>query len=90
MLNKLDIFINKHVDVQLFISGQKKIQKLPQKDIFKVVYLDKVVMPEEVSNNTQIFNSSLVDNISDPCIDKAYEKSCPVVHAYNNKKKILY
>ena len=81
--DKLDTFINKHADAQLSASGQKEIQKLLEKDVFKVV------MPEEVSSSTQVFNSSLVDNIKDPCNDKVYEKSRPVVHTYNDEKKNL-
>ena len=87
--DKLDIFTNKYADTQLFASGQKKIQKLLKKDVLKVVTPDKIVMSEEVSSSTQVFNSSLVDNIKDPCNDKAYEKSRPVVHTYNDEKKNL-
>ncbi len=61
MLDKLDTFTNKHANAQLSASGQKKIQKLLEKDIFKVVTPDKVVMPEEVPSNTQVFNSSITD-----------------------------
>ncbi len=89
VLGKLDTFTNQHADAQLSVSGQKEIQKLLEKDVFKVVTPDKVVMPEEVPSSTQVFNSSLVDNIKDPCTDKAYEKSRPVVHAYNDEKKNL-
>ena len=87
--DKLDTFTNKHADAQLSASGQKKIQKLLEKGVFKVVTPDKVVIPEEVLSNTQVFNSSLVDNIKDPCTNKVYEKSRPVVHAYNDEKKNL-
>ncbi len=37
-------------------------------------------MPEQVSSSTQIFNSSLVDNIKDLGTDK-------IVYTYNDKKK---
>ncbi len=46
-------------------------------------------MPEQVPSSIQVFNSSLVDNIKDPCTDKTYEKNRPVVHAYNDEKKNL-
>ena len=73
MLNKFDIFINKYVDALLFISKQKKIQKLLEKDVFKVVTLNKIVIPEKISINTQVFNFCLVNNIKDLYNDKAYK-----------------
>lgn len=36
---------NKYTDTQLSISEQKKIEKLPEKDIFKVV------IPKKISSN---------------------------------------
>lgn len=62
---------NKNADSQLTASGQKEIQGLPEKDVFKVITPDKVVTPEEVSSSSQIFDSRFVDEIKDPCIDKA-------------------
>ncbi len=81
--DKLDTFINKYADAGLSTSGQKEIQGLLEKDIFKVV------TSEEVPSRTQVFNSSLVDNIKNLYTDKTYEKNRPVVHAYNNSKKNL-
>lgn len=52
MSDKLNTFTIKYADAQLSKSGQKKIQKLLEKDIFKVVTLDKVVIHEEVRNST--------------------------------------
>ena len=52
MSDKLDIFTNKHANIQLFAFGQKKIQKLLEKDVFKLVTPDKIVISEEVSSNT--------------------------------------
>lgn len=46
-------------------------------------------MLEEVPNNTQVFNFGLIDNIKDPYNNKAYEKSCLVIHTQNNEKKNL-
>ena len=46
-------------------------------------------MPGEVFSSIQVFNSHFVDNIKDLYTDKADKKSCPIVHAYNNKKKNL-
>lgn len=90
MLDKLDIFTNKYIDAQLFVFEQKEIQKLLENDVFKVVTPDKVVMPKKVPNSTQIFNSSLVNNIKDLYIDQVYKKNCLVMHNYNNRKKIAY
>ena len=80
--DEIDTFTNKHADAGLSASGQKEIQGLLETDDFKVVISDKVVTPEEIPSNTQVFNSSLVDNIKDLCTNK-------VVHAYNDKKKNL-
>ncbi len=87
--DEIDTFTNKHADVRLSASGQKEIQGLLEKDVFKVVTLDKDVTPEEVPSSTQVFDSRFVDDIKDPCTDKAYEKSRPVVHVYNDEKKNL-
>ncbi len=83
VLDKLDTFINKHADARLSTSGQKEIQGLLKKDIFKIV------THEEVPSRTQVFNFSLIHNIKTSYTDKAYEKNRPVVHAYNDKKKNL-
>lgn len=85
--NTFDIFINKYADVQLSVSRPKKLQKLLKKDVFKVITLDKIVIPEEILSTIQVLNSSLVDNIKDLYTDKAYEKNCPVLHIYNNEKE---
>lgn len=46
-------------------------------------------MPEKVLSNTQVYDSSLVNNIKDLCTDKAYKKSHSIVYTYNNEKKNL-
>ncbi len=89
MSDKLDIFTNKYADAQLSASGQKEIQKLVTKDVFKVITLDKVIILEEVLSSTQVFNSILVDNIKDPCTNQAPNKNRLVVHAYNKKKNLV-
>lgn len=71
--DKLDIFTNKHANAQLSAFGQK--QGVFEKNVFKIVILDKVVTPEEVPNSTQVFNSYFVDEVKDPYTDKVYEKS---------------
>ena len=46
-------------------------------------------MSEEVLNNLQIFDFCFVDEIKNLCIDKAYKKCRPVMHAYNDEEKNL-
>ncbi len=89
MSHKIDTFTNKYLNAQSSTSEQKEIQKLLEKDIFKVVTLDKIVIPEQVISSTQVFNTSFVDNIKDLCTDKAYEKNRLVVYTYNDEKKNL-
>ena len=90
MSNKLETFIaNKYADAHLSAYRQKKIQELLEKDDFKVFTLNKLLMPEEIQSSTQVFNSYFVNDIKDPYTDKVYEKSCLVVHMYNDKKKNL-
>lgn len=60
-----------------------------EKDLFKVIIPIKYVIFEVIPSSTQVFNSCFVDYIKDLYTDKANEKSCPVVHTYNNKKKKL-
>lgn len=51
--------------------------------------MDKIDIYVEILKNTQVFNSSLVNNIKDLYIDKAYKKNRLVMHTYNNEKKNL-
>ena len=51
---------NKNADSQLSISGQKEIQRLPEKDVFKVV------MPEKIPSSLQVFDFCFIDEIKDP------------------------
>lgn len=84
---------NKYDNTQLSISRQKEIQRLLEKDGFKVVTSNKIVTSnkvitlKEVPTNTQGFNSRFFNVIKVPCITKAYEKSCLVMYTYNNEKK---
>lgn len=71
------------MNTQLFVSGQKKIEGLLIKDIFKVVIL------EEVLSKIQVFNSSWVYNIKNSYINKAYEKNYLIVYSYNDEKNNL-
>ena len=55
--------------------------KIIQKKVFKsvilamkTIILDKNDIFEEVSSNTEVFNSCFMDNIKNLYIDKAYEK----------------
>lgn len=46
-------------------------------------------MYEKIPNNTQSLNFYFVNDIKYLCTDKTYEKSCLVIHTYNDKKKNL-
>ena len=46
------------------------------------------VTSEEVLSSTQVFNSGFVNEIKDPCIEKAHEKSRLVVQARNDNKNL--
>lgn len=87
VLDNFGTFIYKYVDALLFVSGQKKTQGLLEKEVFKVVSLNKVVTPEKIQSSTKGFNSRYFNNIKDLCIDKACEKCCLVIYTYNDKKK---
>lgn len=62
---------------------QKKIAKLLEKDVFKVVTTDSIL------SNAQIFNSCFVNKIKNLGTNKMYKKSQLVIQAYNNKEKDL-
>ena len=87
VLDKLGIFTNKYASAPLYISRQKEIEGLLENDIFKLLTPKYVVTPEEILSSTQILNSGFYNNIKNPCIDKAYKRSCPIIYAYNGKKK---
>ena len=50
---------------------------------------DKDVTSEEVLSSTQVVNFRFVNEIKDPCIDKAHEKSRLVVQAHNDDKILV-
>lgn len=83
----------KHANAQISTFGWKEIEKLLIEKRFKIVISNKIiisnkiVMLRKVISNTQGFNSCFFDIIKDFCIDKAYEKNHPVMHAYNNNRK---
>lgn len=89
LANKLEIFTNKYADTQLSTFRQNEIEKLLEKNDFKVVTPDKLVMLEKVLSNIQVFNSYFVNKIKNLYTDKVYKKSCPVIYTYNNGKKNL-
>lgn len=62
---------------------QKKIARLLKKKVFKVT------TSKDVLSNIQIFNSHFVNKIKNVGTDKAYDKNCLVVQAFNNKDKNL-
>lgn len=61
----------------------KKIVKVFEKDIFKVV------ISVDIPNYTQIFKSHFVDKIKHTGTEKAYKKSWLIKQTYNNPKKDL-
>jgi len=63
-------------------SRRKEINGLLEKEVFEVI--DIATIPGGV----RIFNSRCVDEIKNPGTDKAFEKSRPVVQAYNDQGKI--
>ena len=67
---------------------EKKASKFVSPDR-ETVTPNKNVNSKEVSSSTQVFDSHFVNKIKDPWTDKAYDKNCPVMQAYNNKKKNL-
>lgn len=69
------------------ISGQKKIKRLLEKDIYKVVTSDTAVMHEEILSVIKSLIAFSLDEIKALCSDKAYESSYPVINPYNNEKK---
>lgn len=64
-----------------------KIEELQEKDIFKIVISDKIVTSEKVSSCSQSFHPCYFNDIKDLCTDKAYERSCLIMHVYNDKQK---
>lgn len=82
-MNKFAEYINKDINIlllQCIVSKQEDIAKLLKKNIVKIV------IPEEVLSNTQVFNSCFVNEIKDRCIDKAYGKNQLVIQTHNNNK----
>ena len=85
LIDKFDIFI-KNANMllaQYIISKQKKITRLFEKNIFKVL------TGKDISSNTRIFNSRFVYEIKYASINKTYEKNQLIVQAYNNQEKNL-
>lgn len=76
MIDKFDAFINKTADIkpaQYIAFKQKKIAKLLEKRVFKVVTTANIL------NNAQIFNSHFVDKVKNASTEKAYKKNWLVV-----------
>lgn len=65
------------------VSRQKEVLGLVEKRVFIIVNR------ENVPSNACIFNSQFVDEIKNAGTDKAFEKSCLVVQAYNDSNKNL-
>lgn len=64
---------------QLTTLKQKKVQKLFEKHVLKVVTPNKIIMSKEILSKAKIFNSHFVKEIKDLYIDKIYKKSQLVI-----------
>jgi hypothetical protein len=69
------------LDVQFTESRRKEINGLLEKDVFEATDL------EEIPPSIWIFNLWFVDEIKNPGIEKAFEKSWLVVQVYNDANK---
>ncbi len=54
----------------------------------ETITLDNNVTSKEVLSSTQVFNSGFVNEIKDPCIEKAHKKRRLVVQARNDNKNL--
>ena len=68
---------------QYSASRQNQIAGLLQKDVFRIV------SPKKIPSNTQVFDLYFIDEIENPCTNKAYDKNRLVMQAHNNEKKNL-
>lgn len=89
VLGKLETFIRQYINAQLSAFLQKKIQRLFEKDFFKVVASNKVVILEDVPSSTQVFNSCFIDKIKNLYINIAYKENRLIMQAYKNEDKNL-
>ena len=55
ILNKPGILINKYIDIQLFVSRLKKTWGLFEKNLFKFIIPNNVVIFKKISSNIQVF-----------------------------------
>lgn len=80
-MDKFDAFFNKNADTKLTqytTSGQKRIARLLEKDVFKVV------TSKNILKNVEIFNFCFIDKIKNSDMDMTYKKSRVIVQVYNN------
>ena len=68
---------------QYTASRQKEIADLLEKGVFQLAD------PQDVPTDARIFKSQFVDEIKNAGTEKAFEKSCLVVQAYNDIEKDL-
>lgn len=66
---------------QYVTSRQKKIARLLEKSIFKVV------TTTDILNNAQILNFHFIDKVKIASTNKVFKKSWLVVQTYNNQEK---
>ena len=84
IMNDSNLFSVENIETSQFIAfRQKKISKLLEKEIFKIVNSENVFV------DTHIFNSRFVDEIKNVDIDKLFEKSRLIIQAYNDMNKEL-
>lgn len=84
VIDEFHAFINKNAYTKLSqytVSKQKKITKLLDKAVFKVINA------ENIPKNTQIINSYFIDEIKNLSTNMAYKKRWLVVQAYNDQIK---
>lgn len=85
-MDEFDAFISKNADIkpaQYTESKQKKIARLLEKDVFRVVTTINIPI------NAQIFNSHFINKVKNTGTDKAYKKSWLIILAYNDQEKEL-
>ena len=78
------------INSKKFVTSDKVVtSKEILSSIQKTVTPNNNITSEKVLSNTQVFNSGFVNEIKDPCIDKAHKKSRLVVETYNDNKNLM-
>lgn len=69
-MNKIDTFTKNDLKIAKLLENVSKV--VIHKEF---VTLNKVIISEEVLPSTHVSNSCFINEIKDPCIDKAHKKS---------------